>query len=141
MFVAGTSSLVKPQVGGYRRKDSRKPQKYLSYGIKKLKKCSRSVYIVQGRFFYIVYENTKKAVQSFHSDTALLISLLFFSIKSTFPIMGIYHSHRLQKKRIYYHASHELHSTLFKSAEILSDHSLVVLSHSYNISPSVNLQR
>ena len=27
--------------------------------------------------------------------------------------MGIYHSHRLQK-RIYYHASHELHSTLFQ---------------------------
>ena len=41
------------------------------------------------------------------------IFTLFFSIKSTFSIMGIYHSHRLQK-RIYYHASHELHSTLFQ---------------------------
>ena len=39
--------------------------------------------------------------------------LLFFSIKPTFPIMGIYHSNRLQK-RIYYDASHELHSTLFQ---------------------------
>ena len=39
--------------------------------------------------------------------------LLFFSIKPTFPIMGINNSHCLQK-RIYYDASHELHSTLFQ---------------------------
>ena len=62
---------------------------------------------------FTLYKRTQKAVQSFHSDRFAYIFILFFSIKSTFPIMGIYHSHRLQK-RIYYHASHELHSTLFQ---------------------------
>lgn len=51
MFVAGTSSLVKPQVEGIDERIAGKPQKYLSFGIKN-EKCSRSVYIVQGGFLH-----------------------------------------------------------------------------------------
>ena len=95
MFVAGTSSLVKPQVEGIDETHS------------------RSVYIVQGGFFTLFMRIRKSGAEFPLRHRFAYIFTLFFSIKSTFPIMGIYHSHRLQK-RIYYHASHELHSTLFQ---------------------------
>ena len=66
-----------------------------------------------GRFFTLFMRIRKSGAEFPLRHRFAYIFTLFFSIKSTFPIMGIYHSHRLQK-RIYYHASHELHSTLFQ---------------------------
>ena len=60
------------------------------------------------------YKRTQKSGAEFPlRHRFAYIFTLFFSIKPTFPIMRINNSHCLQK-RIYYDASHELHSTLFQ---------------------------
>lgn len=93
-----------------------------------------------GRFFTLFMRIRKSGAEFPLRHRFAYIFTLFFSIKSTFPIMGIYHSHRLQNEYIITLPTNFI-PRFFKSADILSDHSLVVLSHSYNISPSVNLQR